>query len=64
MQAISEKFNEFFTNIGPTLAEKIPNSVLDVDYFVRVDKQFSFLPVSEKEIFELLKQMSSAKVTG
>ena len=64
LQAISDKFNEFFTNIGPTLAEKIPNSVLDVDYYVCVDKQFNFSPVSEKEIFDLLKQMSCAKATG
>ena len=64
LQAISDKFNEFFTNIGPTLAEKIPNSVLDVDYSVRTDKEFSFTLVSEKEVFDILKQMSSAKTMG
>ena len=28
-QLIANKFNEFFTNIGPSLATKIPHSTVD-----------------------------------
>ena len=62
--AIANKFNEFFTNIGPTLADAIPESVLNVDYSVRVDNLFEFTPVTVKEVYDILHDMSPSKATG
>ncbi len=64
LPTIANKFNEFFTNIGPTLADAIPDSALNIDYSVKVDHMFEFSPVAVKEVYEILRQMSPAKATG
>ena len=34
---IAEEINQFYTDIGPTLAREIPDSVLDMDFTFRAD---------------------------
>src|SRR6218665_2527213 len=66
-QVIAESFNVYFTNIGPTLAEKIPQTPKSFDTFMPHPPPCSFglLPTSHAEIIQvssLLKNSSSAGV--
>src|SRR6218665_2897571 len=64
---IAESFNVYFTNIGPTLADKIPQTPKSYDTFMPHPTPCSFglLPTSHAEIIQvssLLKNSSSAGV--
>src|SRR6218665_1360770 len=64
---IAESFNVYFTNIGPTLADKIPQTPKSYDTFMPHPPPCSFglLPTSHGEIIQvssLLKNSSSAGV--
>ena len=64
---ISESFNVYFTNIGPTLADKIPQTPKSYDTFMShpPPSSFGLLPTSHAEIIQvssLLKNSSSAGV--
>jgi retron-type reverse transcriptase len=63
---ISNQFCNYFSNIGPSLARKIPTSLVPVKSFL--SGQFSdtvFLqPVSENEIKNITKAFSSEKAAG
>ena len=62
---VSERFNEFFSNIGADLAANIPNSLLELDLEPRPNTPlFELKNTTPDEVGKILKQMSSAKATG
>ena len=62
-----EVFNDYFSNIGPRLAESVPNDN-DVSFRQFVAQQpndnFSFRPVSVTLVYNLLVKLSTSKATG
>ena len=62
---IADEFNQFFCDIGPNLASKIPESLLNLN-FEHQDNcpEFNFEPVSESQVQRIFKKISSAKATG
>ena len=62
-----EVFNDYFSNIGPRLAESVPNDN-DVSFRQFVAQQpndnFSFRPVSVTSVYHLLVELSTSKATG
>ena len=56
---ISEKFNEFFTNIGPTLAKKIPSQIISPLQFMgeRVINSLILEPVYPGEIDMIVQNL-------
>ena len=63
---ISEGFNDFFSNIGPNLAEKIEKTEYKFkDYIKHTNSKFSaFKPVNINLMCSLLLQLSGSKATG
>ena len=61
-QTIAEKFNEFYVNIGPTLASKIPTGRCDpISYIKNGTRNSIFLhPVNEEEVSNILKDMKNS----
>ena len=69
LKDIANSFNEYFSNIGPSLSEKIDMSGNDMtynDYLTNpVHSRFSFSPVSEKKtIISKLKNKKSYGIDG
>ena len=64
---IANKFNEFFTNIGKNLADKIndvPNKHFS-DYLVsKPNTKFEFQPVEIKEVNKIISQLDSKNSSG
>ena len=58
-QNIAEEFNNFFTKIGPDLANKIPNSEGHFSTYLgeRTNSNFKFCKVTDKIITEALKNI-------
>ena len=57
--------NDFFIDIGPNLAQDIPNSFLDMNLtFDNSREMFNFREVDEQEIGKLINAISSNKSTG
>ena len=64
---ISESFNNFFSNIGSDLAEKLPATNTDpLSYFSRCthNEHFDFLEVSSEITDEVIKNSTSKKAVG
>ena len=64
---ISESFNNFFSNIGSGLAEKLPATNTDpLSYFSRCthNEHFDFLEVSSEITDEVIKNSTSKKAVG
>ena len=63
---ISEIFNEYFVNVGPNLAKKIPKSLRkSYDYLKNVNINSIYLtPTTEDEIFKIISNLDSKKSTG
>ena len=63
---ISEGFNDFFSKIGPNLAEKIEKTEYQFkDYIKHTNSKFSaFKPVTINQMCSLLLQLSGSKATG
>ena len=63
---ITEKFNEFFTNVGPTLASKIPKVENDPLSYLSGDYRNSFYltPVTEPEILKMIANENRDKACG
>ena len=61
-ETIAEKFNEFYVNIGPTLARKIPTGRCDpISYIENGTRNSIFLhPVNEEEVNNILKDMKNS----
>ena len=65
-QEIAEGFNEYFSNIGPDLADKIDMSNCNFQTYVKkTTSEFAaFQPTTVNDIFHLLCGLSSNKATG
>ena len=64
-EEIAEKFNDYFTSIGRSLAENIHNIECNYSQFVnRVDVSFLFQPVSLSQVYKLLNSLSVCKASG
>ena len=63
---IANKFNEFFTNIGPNLAKQIPKSNLSAGHFLKGDFQNSFFtsPVTNEEISSIILALKNTNSKG
>ena len=59
--------NDYFTSIGPSLAENIDNNEYNYSQFVNrvnVDGIFHFQPVSSSQVYKLLNSLSVCKASG
>ena len=63
---IANKFCEFFTNIGPSYAKKLPTSKTKPDVYLknRIKDSFFLYPGTEKEIKSLSTDLKSGKASG
>ena len=63
---IAEHFNDFFTNIGPNLASKIPDSRLNPTDFIEGDYPNSLFitPITKSELLKCIDGLSSNKSPG
>ena len=63
---ISEKFNDFFVNIGNNVEAKIPQTKDSfLDYFKIYAKNSIFVcPVDENEVFGMLNKLDKSKSCG
>ena len=59
---IAEKSSDFFVNIGPTLASKIPAGRCDPITYIKIGttNYFYLRPVSEEEVSNILKDMKNS----
>ena len=60
--AISEKFNDFFINIGPTLANKIPDQIRVPGYYLGnpLPNSIFLEPVTTKELDEIIQNLKKS----
>ena len=58
---ISEKFNDFFTNVGPDLAAKIPKQDVHPNFYLRnrLENSIFLSSVNEKEFVDIMKSLKS-----
>ena len=58
---VSNKFNEFFINIGPNLAKLIPNQQLSPLHFMGdpIKNSIFLCPVTSSEISEILRSLKN-----
>ena len=63
---IAQLFNNYFVNVGPTLARNIPNQNKHHSSYLseRNDKNFDFSPTNEREVLGLLLNMDDNKAMG
>ena len=68
LKDIANSFNEYFSNIGPSLSEKIDmsgNTMTYSDYLTNpAHSRFSFTPVSEKETLNIINNLKNKKSYG
>ena len=64
--AMAEVFNDFFVNLGPHLANKIPNTQTKFHSFLKERNANSlfFIPIVEEEIKEIVKNLNNKKSSG
>lgn len=64
--AIAKKFNEYFTNIGPNLANKIPTTDTEFVSYLKGDFKHSFFatPTTPNEIISVVNPMLSKSSYG
>ena len=64
-EIMANSINDFFADIGPSLADKIPDSMLNVDYEFREDHEcFEFEHIGDDDIVKFLRSISNNKSTG
>ena len=64
-KSVAEKFNDFFVNIGPNLADKIPQCDLTFkSYLPRVNTTLKEAVLSENEFEEAFKTLKRNKAPG
>ena len=64
---IANKFCEYFTNVGPSLASKLPNSRIPYETYLsnnRVSKTIFLKPVTERELKEIACKFKTGKASG
>ena len=59
---IANRFNEFYTNLGPSLAKKLPASDIDPISYIKngVNKTIYLRPVTEMEVIKILRNMKKS----
>ena len=64
--AIAEEFNNYFVNIGPNLAQNIPESDLDYRHFLKMQNSRSlfFNPILEHEVIDIVNNLKINKSAG
>ena len=65
-EEIVNKFNEYFVNIGPTLADKIPTFIVGDKSFLEGDYKycFSLFLTSPEEIKDIVTHITTKRSTG
>ena len=64
---IANKFCEYFTNVGPSLASKLPNSRILYETYLsnnRVSETIFLKPVTERELKEIACKFKTGKASG
>ena len=63
---IANKFNDFFTNVGPSLENKIPKSYKSPSFFLKDRNLNNFLlnPTTPEEIINIINNMNINKTSG
>jgi hypothetical protein len=65
-EVIVNTFNNFFNEIGTTLAQKLPESTRTPESYIKpeIDSTFELQNVTEVEVFRIVSALSSSKDTG
>ena len=63
---MAKAFNDFFVNLGPNLAKKIPDSETEFHTFLksRNSQSLFFAPVVEEEIKDIINNLNNKKSSG
>ena len=62
---VAEKFNKYFSEIGPKLAKEIKHVDTSYkDYLIKTDKRFNFKPTNSSNVLKLLSKLCKSKATG
>ena len=63
---IASKFNQYFANIGPTLASTIHHTGTNFSSYLQNSSNETcyFKPTNEHEIFKIIKKLGSRKSAG
>ena len=62
---LAERFNNYFTDIGPKIATTIGNTDRNfTDYITKTTSSFKFQTVSETNVYKLLSSLNPCKSTG
>ena len=64
---IANKFCEYFTNVGPSFASKLPNSRIPYETYLsnnRVSETIFLKPVTERELKEIACKFKTGKASG
>ena len=63
---IANRFNEYFTNIGPKLASSIPSTASHFSSYISENSETSlfFTPTSENEIIKIVNSLEPSKSCG
>ena len=64
---IAQHFNEYFTNVGPSIDKKIHQSKYDFHHYlnkVRTDKTFFISPTEPQEVFNIIHSLDINKSLG
>ena len=61
-KVIANKFNDFFINVGPTLAKNIPSTKKNPTEYItqNIETVFAVSPVSDHEIFKILGDLKDS----
>ena len=59
---IADKLNEYFVNIGPTLAKDIPSNTLTPLHFMarRIQDSIFLNPVVENEVLQIISNLKNS----
>ena len=64
-RSIAEKFNEFYVNVGPNLAKKIPQNDINFEsYLPKVNATLKESSLTENELEEAVKFLKKNKASG
>ena len=62
---VANSFNKFFSEIGPNLADKLPNPDYPPESYVKsINADFHFRTITESEVLKLLTTLKTSKATG
>ena len=64
-RSIAEKFNEFYVNVRPNLAKKIPQGDINFEsYLPKVNATLKESSLTENELEEAVKSLKKSKASG